>query len=327
MLRTVEQIDVAVVGLGRMGMALCERLVACGFAVTATDIRSETRAEAQAAGARWAGAVPVAARGARYVITCLPGDAEVESVTGELTGAMREGAVWIEMSTASPGVARRRDAAAAARGLHALDAPVGGNPDAARRGQLLCLVGGGSEVLRSARPALEAVADRIVHVGPAGAGYLMKLLANSIWFTQALATAEALALAARAGLDPETARQALALTAATGRFLTDDAPAFLRGDNYESFGLSRCCDQLAAVVELGAQLAVQLSVTTEVADLHRQALAHYGDVDGELLGARWVAERAGLNFSQDVQAQRPSREDAARRLDVGPQHPVLEPGG
>ena len=292
----VEQIDVAVVGLGRMGMALCQRLATCGFAVTGTDIRLEARPEAEAIGARWSDSLLAAAAGARFVITCLPGDAEVEPMIRELPQAMRTGAVWIEMSTASPGVARRRDAAAAADGIQALDAPVGGNPDAAVRGQLLCFVGGEAEVLRSARPVLEAVADRIVHVGPAGAGYLVKLLANSIWFTQAVATAEALALAARAGLDPETARAAFAQTAAGGRFLTHDAPAFLRGDNYDSFSLPRCCDQLAAVVELGAQLAMQMSVTAEVADLHRQALARYGEVDGELLGARWVAERAGLDF-------------------------------
>jgi len=287
---------VAVVGLGRMGIAICERLSARGFAVTGTDVRAEARASAPAVGARAAGSVPEAAAGARYVLTCLPGDAEVESVAAELAHAAAPGTVWIEMSTVSPGVATGRDQAAAAHRIRAIDAPVGGGPQAAREGGLLCFAGGPEEVVRAARPVLETLADRIVHTGPAGSGYLVKLLANALWFTQAVASAEAFAVAARAGLDPEAVRVALSQSAAAGRVLSDDARAFLRGENLPSFSLARCCDQLSAVLGMGERLAVELTVARAVTDVHRQALAHYGGVDGELLGARWVADRAGISF-------------------------------
>jgi 3-hydroxyisobutyrate dehydrogenase len=140
------------------------------------------------------------------------------------------------------------------------------------------------------------VADRIIHVGPPGSGYTLKLLANALWFGQAVAVAEALTLAERAGIDPETARAALGQSAAGGRFLDHDAPALLAGDDLTSYALARCCEQLGTVLALGEQLAVPLELAAVVDEVHRRALAHYGEVDGELLGARFVAERAGVRF-------------------------------
>jgi 3-hydroxyisobutyrate dehydrogenase len=146
------------------------------------------------------------------------------------------------------------------------------------------------------RIVLDVLADRIVHVGPAGSGYTAKLLVNLLWFGQAVATAEALALGARAGLDLEVLRGALAQSAAAGRFLSDDAPALLVGETHASFALARCCEQLASVLELGVELSVPLELAAVVSEVHRDALERFGDVDGELLGARYVAERAGVPF-------------------------------
>ncbi|MGA2010957.1 MAG: NAD(P)-dependent oxidoreductase [Solirubrobacteraceae bacterium] len=283
---------VALVGLGRMGMAACARLAGAGHTVIATDIDPRTEAPARRAGARWVPRAAQAAAGAAVVITLLPGAAEVGALAAELTAAMAPGAIWIEMSTAAPPTARTVTAAAARSGARVLDAPVGGDPSLAAEGRLLCFVGGATEVLQAARPILAALADRIVHVGPAGAGYAVKLLANSLWFGQAVATAEALTLADRAGLDPEVVRAALAQSAAGGRFLTHDAPALLRGDDLASFPLARCCEQLAAVLALGDELSVPLELAAATAAVHHQALAHYGERDGELLGARFVAERS-----------------------------------
>lgn len=291
-----EPSTVAVVGLGKLGLAICERLVACGFAVTGTDLLADARAGAVAVGAASVDCAANAVTQAAFVVSCLPGDAEVGAIVDVLPAAMAPGAVWLEMSTVSPLLARSRDDAAAANGVTSIDAPVGGNPDLARRGALLCFAGGPRAALDAARPVLSALADRIVHVGGSGAGYLAKLLANASWFAQAVVMAETLTLASSAGLDPETVRAAIAQSAAGGRVLADDAPAFLRGETLASFSLARCADQLATVVRLGERHGVEHGVLSAVAEVHRSALAAYGDVDGELLGARWVADSAGLEL-------------------------------
>jgi 3-hydroxyisobutyrate dehydrogenase len=140
------------------------------------------------------------------------------------------------------------------------------------------------------------IADRIVHVGPPGSGYAVKLLANALWFGQAVAAAEALTIATRAGLDAELVAAALSQSAASSRFLTDDAPALLDGDAMPWFALARCAKQLRSLSTFADELAVRTDVLDAVREVHGAALEHYGDVDGELLGARFVAERAGVRF-------------------------------
>jgi 3-hydroxyisobutyrate dehydrogenase len=287
---------VGVIGLGRMGLPICARLCAAGYAVIATDLRRECSAAALAAGARWAPTSAALAADVDIAITILPGAAEVSALIAELTGALAPGATWIDMSTAAPAVARAIAAAAEARGLRALDAPVGGNPPAAREGRLLCFAGAHDADLEAVRPLLAALAQEIVHAGPPGCGYAVKLLVNLLWFAQAVATAEALALARRAGIDLDQLLAALGRSAAASAFIADDAPSLLRGDDLASFPLARCCEQLASVLALGEELAVPLELAGIVARLHEGALERYGDVDGELLGARWVAQRAGVRL-------------------------------
>ena len=287
---------VGVIGLGRMGAPICARLCAAGHAVIATDRRPECREAALAAGARWAPAVAALAAEVDVAITVLPGPAEVGALIAELTGSLAPGATWIDMSTASPAVARAIAAAATTRGLRALDAPVGGNPAAASEGRLLCFAGAHDADLEAARPLLATLAQEIVHAGPPGCGYAVKLLVNLLWFGQAVATAEALALARRAGIDLERLLSALGRSATASAFIARDAPSLLHGEDLASFPLARCCEQLASVLALGEELAVPLELAGIVAHLHEGALERYGDIDGELLGARWVAERAGVTL-------------------------------
>jgi 3-hydroxyisobutyrate dehydrogenase len=285
------------IGLGRMGMPMCARLIRAGYAVTAFDIRTELRAPVSRAGAEWATSAGAAAAAADVVITMLPGPDEVHDVVTEVAGQMAPGSTWMDMSTASPAVASAIAAAAGARGVRQLDSPVGGGPGAAADGRLLAFVGGAAADLHAQRAVIDVLADRVVHVGAAGAGYTVKLLVNLLWFGQALASAEALTLAAKAGIEFDALREAVGHSAAASGFMARDAVALLQGDDLSSFSLARSCDQLNVVLELGVDLEAPLELGSLVADLHRRALAHYhGDRDGELLGARFVAERAGVDL-------------------------------
>jgi 3-hydroxyisobutyrate dehydrogenase-like beta-hydroxyacid dehydrogenase len=280
------------IGLGRMGLPMCERLVAAGFDVVATDLRPGLREQVSA---RWADGPARVADGVGLVVTMLPGIEEVAGVADELASALAPGACWIEMSSAAPRVAR----ACRARGVRFVDAPVGGDPAAARDGRLLVFAGGEAADLEPCRPALDVLADRILHVGPSGSGYATKLLVNALWFTHAAASAEALTLGRRLGLDFDLLLGALRASAADSRFLADYADPLLDGDDLATFGLARCCEELSAVVTLAEELDVSLDVISAVSELHGSALERYGDVDGELLAARLVAERSGVTLRRD----------------------------
>ena len=288
---------IGIVGLGRMGLPMCLRLSERGFAVAATDRRPEVEASVTKAGAHWDGSAAGVAGHCDALITMLPGPDEVSAIAGEVIEALAPGHTWIDMSSATPAVAAKIALAAQARGVRTLDAPVGGGPPQARHGRLLAFVGGSGDVLDSQRDVLDALAGRVVHVGPSGSGYAVKLIVNMLWFGQAVATAEALSLAVRCGLDPETVRLAVQESAAASRFMEHDAPALMEGDDYEMFSLARCHEELAGVLALGEHLDVPLAVAERVAALYGDALERYGDADGELLAARLVAERAGVSFN------------------------------
>jgi 3-hydroxyisobutyrate dehydrogenase-like beta-hydroxyacid dehydrogenase len=287
---------VTIVGVGRMGGAVCARLVESGFEVVATDILPARRADIEAAGARWADGLKAATVGADIVVTVLPGPPEVSAIADPLTTAMAAGALWLDLSTASPAIAEAVRTTAERRDIAVVDAPLGGSPEDARDERLLCFAGGSDDDLDRARPVLEAIARKVVHVGPHGSGYLTKLLANALWFGQAVATAEALAIVDRAGLDVAQIQGALAQSAAGPGFITDDAPALIAGDTMPAFSLARCAEQLRSLQGAAADLSVPAEVLDAVAGVYDGAVREYGEVDGELLGARFAAHRAGVDF-------------------------------
>jgi 3-hydroxyisobutyrate dehydrogenase len=284
---------VGLVGLGRMGLPICRRLVGAGFDVHAYDVRGEVRAAILEAGGRWAASVADAVGGAEVLVTVLPGPGEVVAVVAEVAGALGPDAVWLEMSTASPPVAE----AIASRGVAAVDAPVGGGPGAAEAGSLVAFAGGAAVDLERCRAVLAPLTERVIHTGPAGSGYATKLLVNALWFAQACATAEALALGARLGLEPGGLLASLNQSAAASRFLATDAAALVAGDDLPTFPLARCHEELASVLSLAETHGVPLDVLAAVTDLHAQAMQQYDNADGELLGARFVVDRAGVSLS------------------------------
>jgi 3-hydroxyisobutyrate dehydrogenase len=266
-------VRVGLLGLGRMGKPVCERLRGAGHDVVATDHAS--------------GDAEVA-RACEVLVTVLPGPGEVRDAMlggGGALHALPDGATWIDLSTASPEVGR---AVVERRAIPCLDAPVGGGPEAARAGTLRLFVGGERDVYERHLVLLGVIGEP-VHVGPHGTGYTTKLLVNLLWFGHAIATAEALLIGRRAGVDLDVLRDALSTT----DFLRGDLDALLAGDYLRSFGLDRCYEELQTVTSLAREHGVPAEVADVVADIHRRALERFGPVDGELLGVAWVEERAG----------------------------------
>ena len=230
---------------------------------------------------------------ADVLVSSLPGSPELTVAMAALTGELRPGATWIDTTSAAPTAAAPLVAAASARGVDCLDAPVGGGPAEAAAGTLRLYVGGAPATLERRRGMLEALGT-VEHMGAAGAGYTTKLLVNLLWFGQALATGEAMLLGARSGIDLEVLRGALGRSAAASEFIARDAGRILAGDYLPAFGLDRCCEELDAVVAAARELGVPFELSSEVARAYARALERYGAVDGELLAVALLEERAGV---------------------------------
>src|SRR5262245_62075977 len=155
------------VGLGRMGVAMAQRLLAAGFPLT---VHNRTRAKADgllAQGATWADTPAELAGRSDIVLTILTDDRAVEQVYGGEEGLLAgecAGKLLVEMSTIRTSTIQGLRPRVEARGARLLDAPVSGTLEPARQGQLLAMVGGQEEDLERALPALEALCRRIVHM-------------------------------------------------------------------------------------------------------------------------------------------------------------------
>ncbi|WP_435746942.1 NAD(P)-dependent oxidoreductase [Nocardioides sp. SYSU DS0663] len=290
---------VGFIGLGSMGSGMTRNLLRAGFPLVVHDVRAEVLEEYAALGAELADSPADLASRSDVVITMLPTPAVVSEVLtgpdGVLAG-LAEGATWIDMSTSVPAVAEDVRRRVAGRGISVIDAPVSGMAVGAASGRLQIFVGGDDAEVERWRPVLEAMGDpeRILHVGPHGAGYAVKLLINQLWFSHLVATAEVLAVGVRAGVDLGVLRSALIASPANSNFLEHDVLSVLEhGDYDEGFAIALACKDLGLSTDLAAAVGMPVEVSALVEQVYRRARASYGDRAGEMTPFQLYEELVG----------------------------------
>ena len=195
------------VGTGNMGRPMVENLVKAGNEVTAFDQSPDALQAVITAGGAAASSQKEAVIGAEIVITMLPAGEDVRTVYGSDNGVIAnaaKGTLLIDCSTIDVESARVVANEAMERGLDMLDAPVSGGVAGAEAGSLTFMVGGSSEVLERARPALAAMGKNIVHAGASGNGQAAKLCNNMLLGISMIGTSEAFTMGEKLGLDPRT---------------------------------------------------------------------------------------------------------------------------
>jgi 3-hydroxyisobutyrate dehydrogenase len=196
---------VAFLGLGVMGYPMAGHLAAAGHAVTVYNRSAAKAAQWVAEQGHASAATPRdAAADADIVFACVGNDDDLRAVVlgehGALAG-MKRGAVFVDHTTASADVARELDAAARARGLHFVDAPVSGGNLGAVNGVLTVMCGGEAAAFEAVRPVAMAFAKAVTLLGPSGAGQLAKMVNQIAIAGLVQGLAEAIAFGQKAGLD------------------------------------------------------------------------------------------------------------------------------
>ncbi|MGI6375423.1 MAG: NAD(P)-dependent oxidoreductase [Anaerolineae bacterium] len=213
---------VGFIGLGVMGEPMARNVLKAGFRLVVHN-RSRGKVDALVvAGAEAGGSPRGVAERAKIVLMCLPDAPDVQKVMAGPDGVLAgisPGQVIVDMSTSSASLARELAAQVAALGATLLDAPVSGGEIGAKQGTLSIMVGGDLAALERARPVLLAMGKTIVHVGEAGAGQVCKSCNQIVVALTMAGVAEALLLAAKAGVDPAKVREVLLGGAAQSRVL------------------------------------------------------------------------------------------------------------
>jgi 2-hydroxy-3-oxopropionate reductase len=279
---------VGVIGLGIMGAPMARNLLRAGFPLVVWN-RTATRADALVEeGAERAGSPREVSEQATITITMLSDTPDVAEVyrasDGVLAGVRRTrpggSSVLIDMSTIAPRVARELAREAAARGAAMLDAPVSGGDVGAREGTLSIMVGGDANALACARPALEALGTRIMHVGGSGAGQVVKACNQIVVGLTLEALGEALVLGAKAGVDPRAIVEALGGGLAASRVLEVRGEKLLARDFAPGFRLDLHAKDLGIVLDTARELDVPLPGAALVAELFEAERSRgHGDAD------------------------------------------------
>jgi 3-hydroxyisobutyrate dehydrogenase-like beta-hydroxyacid dehydrogenase len=267
---------IAILGTGKMGSAIADRLADGGFELT---LWNRTRERADDLGIGTVANTPAAAvRGADVVISNLTGPEAVRSTYLGPNGAVSEGRgkLFIEMSTAGPDLLPSLAAAIAVAGGSLIDAPIVGAPPLMRAGQAAILVGGDDLAVDAASSVLGALGT-VRHVGPLGSGARLKLVANSMLADVVLAAAELQVAGERAGLQPEDVfwvleRMAPLLAARRNGIVEDRHEPTM-------FALRDLRKDIDLAVELFGRSEAQAPLTVEARRLVVSAASKYGDQD------------------------------------------------
>ena len=276
--------NIAFLGLGRMGLPMAGRLIAAGHDVTVWN-RTPSRCDPLVErGARSATTPADAARGNEAVVTML---ADGEAVTSALSGengafsGLAAGGLVIDMSTVGPHIARALAGDAERHSLRFLDAPVSGSVGVAERGELVVMAGGSAEAFAQGLSLLRELSKAQVHVGASGAGAAAKLAVNAVVAVTNEAIGEALALGRELGVESGALYDVLEQGAMGSPFVHYKRDAFLRpGETAPAFTVALMQKDVRLAVALAEEAALELPALTAAAQtLDAAATAGLADAD------------------------------------------------
>jgi len=284
--------SLGLIGLGIMGRPMARNLLRARYPLLVHDTNRAAVDELVAEGAVAGTSPREVAAAADVLITMLPDSPQVREVYLGPDGAfaaLRPGWLAIDMSSIAPSTARELAALAAAGGAEMLDAPVSGGDKGAVAGTLSIMVGGTEAAFERALPILSAMGKTIVHVGPAGAGQVVKVCNQVVVAVVIEAVAEALVLGAKAGVDPGRIADVLQGGLAATKVLEMRRENMLSGRFDPGFRIRLHQKDLKNALELAGQTNVALPAAALVEQLMR-AMAAAGRADYDHSGLVTLVE-------------------------------------
>ncbi len=218
------------IGTGVMGRWMCQHAMAKGYSATVYNRSAEKAQPLVDLGAKLAKSPHEVAAASDVVFAIVGFPKDVREVflgtEGALAGS-KAGTILVDMTTSEPSLAAEISAAAKAKGVHALDAPVSGGDVGAKNAALSIMIGGEKEVVAAVTPLFECMGKTIVHQGPAGAGQHTKMVNQILISSNMIAVCEGLLYGYKAGLDLETVFKSVSVGAAGSKALEVLGPRML----------------------------------------------------------------------------------------------------
>lgn len=263
------------IGLGRMGLPMARNLLRAGYPVVVHSRSPGPVDELVAEGAMAASTPAAVADAADVVFAALPTEEASRAVfLGDrgLVPAVSEGRVLIDLSTVSPELSREIHAAATTRKAAFLDAPVSGGPEGARNATLTIMVGGERAAFDQVEPLLRLLGSTVRHVGPSGAGSVVKLANQLMTAVNGIAVAEGLALGLRHGISPEVLGEVIGASFGDSRMFRRLLPMIAARDFSGGAAIELYVKDLGIVSALAAAAGLRVPVAEAALAALREAL-------------------------------------------------------
>ena len=264
------------IGLGNLGGHLVAGLIRAGHKVTIYDRNSALADRLIAMGAVLAASPADVAAASDHVFTCLPSPAVSEAVLAQMMEGLKPGATWIENSTLGRDDVLRLAGLARTNGVRMMEAPVTGGVHLAARGEITVLVGGDDDLYQMHLPALQAIGNRIFHMGPLGSAAVIKVITNMLAFIHLVADGEALMLAKRGGLDLKTAWEAIAASSGSSFVHETEGQLILNGSYDIAFNMDLALKDLGFAMGFGREFGVPLDLASLTNQTFIKGKAVYG---------------------------------------------------
>jgi 3-hydroxyisobutyrate dehydrogenase-like beta-hydroxyacid dehydrogenase len=259
---------IGLVGVGLLGAALVERMLAAGLPVMGFDLKASEVERLRGLGGRAATTPAEIAARCDCIVLCLPDSRIVAQVMDQFGSGLRPGTLLIDATTGDPDQTASLGQRLGGQGIGYVDATIAGSSEQVRQGQAVVIIGGTDDDVRRASPVLTSWSPRRIHVGLAGSGARLKLVVNLVLGLNRAALAEGLALATACGIDAAAALNVLKATPAYSAVMDTKGPKMVARDYAPQARLA----QHLKDVRLIRALAERHGAATPLSDVHARLL-------------------------------------------------------
>ncbi|WP_108815754.1 NAD(P)-dependent oxidoreductase [Loktanella sp. Alg231-35] len=284
------------IGLGNVGGKLSGSLLRNGHDLTVHDLNGDLVAQKVADGAKAGESPAQMMRDCDVVITCLPSPAASDAVMQEMLPEIDASKIWMEMSTTDQAEAERLGGLVIAAGGAAVDCPVSGGCHRADTGNISIFAGCDRATFERILPLLTTLGRRVLHTGDLGSASMLKVLTNYLATVHLVANAEALVTAKAAGMDLNTAYEAIAISSGTSFSHVTESQVILNGSRDISFTMDLVKKDIGLFQEIAERNNVPLEVSPLICKIFEDGIARYGDRELSPNIIRRLEDATGLDI-------------------------------
>ena len=271
------ELNVGFIGLGNVGGKLSGSLLRNGVGLSVHDLDADLVQGFVAKGASAGGSAAAMMRDCDVVITCLPSPAASDAVLQEMLPEVRDGKIWLEMSTTDEAEVRRLSAEVMARGGAAVECPVSGGCHRADTGNISIFAGCDRPTFERILPLLTLMGRRVLHTGEIGTASTLKVMTNYLATANLLTLSEAMVTMKAAGLDMATTYEAIKISSGTSFTHETESQLILSGSRDVNFTMDLVLKDIGLFQTIAERNNVPLELSPEVIRIMKDGHQRYGD--------------------------------------------------